>query len=411
VVEGAGTLRIVYAGHFLFPYGTASAARIRLLSSGLVSAGATVKVVLTLPFEPREADATGEGGYRYQGIDYQSIGLGREAKAPLAERIGLVLREQKQVRSRLAELLGEFGADVLVTYTSDAIEGAPMLGAARECGVRVVGDVVEWHNAFGWRGGWAHYRAISHAWQMRVQNWKADGIIGISSYLCRYYGRRDLPVLRLPTPSDVGSITPLPIEPHQGRSFRIGYFGTWSDKDGFVDMLEAVRLLRERNRPVELWAAGAPHSDRYMRRIRAFLQAHPGLKDSVKLLGRLPQQELPETFGRCDAMILSRPLKRFALAGLPQKVAEYMSLERPVIVTRVGDVPEYVRDGADGFVVPPDDAAAVARAVERLIELPDRGAAMGRSARLRAQEVFDFRMLGERMLRFLERVRELPRRG
>jgi glycosyltransferase involved in cell wall biosynthesis len=300
---------------------------------------------------------------------------------------------------------------VLVTYTSDAIEGAPMLSAAREAGVHVASDVVEWFDGSRWRGGWAHYRAISHAWQMRVQNWKADGIIGISSYLCRYYGRRDLPVLRLPTPSDVSSITPLPIEPHQGRSFRIGYFGTWSDKDGFIDMLEAVRRLRERNRPVELWAAGAPHSDGYMRRIRAFLEAHPGLKDSVKLLGRLPQQELPETFGRCDAMILSRPLKRFALAGLPQKVAEYMSLERPVIVTRVGDVPEYVRDGADGFVVPPDDAAAVARAVERLIELPDRGAAMGRSARLRAQEVFDFRMLGERMLRFLERVRELPRRG
>jgi glycosyltransferase involved in cell wall biosynthesis len=79
--------------------------------------------------------------------------------------------------------------------------------------------------------------------------------------------------------SDVSSITPLPIEPHQGRSFRIGYFGTWSDKDGFIDMLEAVRLLRERNRRVELWAAGTPHSDRYMRRIRAFLEEpKPGNK-------------------------------------------------------------------------------------------------------------------------------------
>ncbi len=99
----------------------------------------------------------------------------------------------------------------------------------------------------------------------------------------------------------------------------MGYFGTWSDKDGFIEMLEAMRLLLQRGRSVELWAAGAPHDDRYMRRIRRFLEADPRLKDSVKLLGKLPQEELPETFGRCDAMILSRPLKRFALAGLRRR--------------------------------------------------------------------------------------------
>jgi glycosyltransferase involved in cell wall biosynthesis len=399
-------VRIVYAGHFLFPYGVAAATRIRLLSSGLVAAGAAVKVLPTIPIKPREVDATGEDGYQYRGVNYANIGLDREPNATLPERIAVVLREQKRVRSRLAELLREFGADVLVTYTNDAIEGAPMIGAARECGVPVVSDVVEWFNAFNWQGGWAHYRAMAHLWCMRVQNWKVDGIIGISSYLCHYYSQRDMPVLRLPTPSNVSAVIPLPNEFREDRNFRIGYFGTWSDKDGFIDMLEAIRLLLQRERPVELWAAGAAKSDRYTRRIRRFLDANPRLKESVKLLGRLPQEELPETFGCCDAMVLSRPLKRFALAGLPQKVAEYMALERPVIVTNVGDIPEYVRDGNDGFVVPPDDAAAVARAVERLMDLPDRGAAMGRSARARAEEVFDYRMLGERLLRFLEQVRE-----
>ncbi len=411
MVEGLLIVRIVYAGHFLFPFEVAAATRIRLLSSGLVSAGASVKVLPTVPITPREVDATADGGYRYNGIDYESIGLERAPNATLPERSIVVLREQRRVRSRLVEKLRDFDADVLITYTNDGIEGAPMISAARECGIHVISDVVEWFNAFNWPGGWAHYRAIAHLWCMRVQNWRVDGVIGISSYLCRHYGRRDLPVLRLPTPSDVSAVDPLPIEDAEGRSFRIGYFGTWSDKDGFLDMLEAIRLLRERNRPVELWAAGAAKDERYMGRIRRFLDTDPSVGESVKLLGRLPQEELPATFGRCDAMILSRPLKRFALAGLPQKVAEYMALERPVIVTNVGDVPEYVRDGDDGFVVPPDDPAAVARAVERLMDLPDRGAAMGRSARARAEEVFDYRMLGERMLRFLEQVRERPPRG
>jgi len=239
---------------------------------------------------------------------------------------------------------------------------------------------------------------------MRVDNWKVDGVVGINRYLCDYYDKRGMPVLRLPTPSDIHAITSTPREAGSRDVFRLGYYGTWSVKDGFIDMLRAMKLLTERDRPVELWAEGSPVSKRYMARIEGFLQANPQLEDVVKLLGRLPQQELPRAFSPCDAMILSRPLKRFARAGLPQKVPEYMAMERPIIVTDVGDIPEYVRDRVDGFVVAPDNPSAVADAVERLMDLPDRGIGMDRSARLRAMEVFDSSMLAERLLSFLEGI-------
>jgi glycosyltransferase involved in cell wall biosynthesis len=397
-------LRIFFAGTFTYPFETASATRIRLLADALVAAGAEVMVAPTTAVEPRAEDARADGVFRYHGIPYEPVTLPRSADSGLMARALLVAREAPHTKTRLVELLREFGADVLIMYVPDSLHAAPIRRAARACDIPLVSDVVEWFSAFRWRGGWLHYRAVMHLWNMRVDNWKADGVIGISRYICDYYDKRGMPVLRLPTPSDIRSVTPVPSEAASRDVFRLGYYGTWSFKDGFIDMLEAVKLLTERKRPMELWAAGSPSKQRYMERIEAFLRTNPQVNQAVKLLGRLPQEELPKTFGACDAMILSRPLKRFAIAGLPQKVPEYMAMERPVIVTDVGDVPEYVRDGIDGFVVPPDDPSAVANAVEAMMDLPDRGVAMGRSARLRAMEVFDSKMLAGRLLGFLERI-------
>lgn len=397
-------MRILFAGTFTYPFETASATRIRLLSDGLVAAGAEVMVVPTTAVEPRREDASADGWHRYHGVSYRPVFIPRVAGAGPARRALLAFREMRFTEARLIELLHEFRADVVVMYVTDSASAAPIRRAARACDIPIVSDVVEWFNAISWRGGWLHYRAMSHLWNMRVDNWRVDGVIGISRYLCEYYDKRRMPVLRLPTPSDSHAITPASRKVSSEGVFRLGYYGIWSVKDGFLEMLQAIKVLTERRRPVNLWAAGSPAKKRYMERIEEFLQSNPRVKKVVKLLGRLPQEDLPKTFGACDAMILSRPLKRFALAGLPQKVPEYMAMERPVIVTDVGDIPEYVRNGVDGFVVAPDNPSAVADAIERLMDLPDRGAEMGRSARLRAMEVFDARMLAERLLSFLDGI-------
>ena len=60
----------------------------------------------------------------------------------------------------------------------------------------------------------------------------------------------------------------------------------------------------------------------------------------------------------------------------------------PVVATDVGGTPELVRHGTDGLLVPPNDAAALARALHELLDDPARARAMGKAARERA--VTDF---------------------
>ncbi|CBE67308.1 putative Glycosyltransferase, group 1 family protein [Candidatus Methylomirabilis oxygeniifera] len=74
--------------------------------------------------------------------------------------------------------------------------------------------------------------------------------------------------------------------------------------------------------------------------------------------------------------------------GLPNALMEAMAMERPIVATTVGGVPELVRHEIDGLLVPPGDPEAVANAVLRLLQQPDVAWVMARKARERMCEDF-----------------------
>jgi len=65
------------------------------------------------------------------------------------------------------------------------------------------------------------------------------------------------------------------------------------------------------------------------------------------------------------------------LLGLP--LLESMSVGTPVISTNVGGMPEFVREGVTGFIVPPNDPAALRRRLDELLGDPQRASSMGRA--------------------------------
>ena len=74
--------------------------------------------------------------------------------------------------------------------------------------------------------------------------------------------------------------------------------------------------------------------------------------------------------------------------GLPKTVIEAMALGLPVVVTRTGGRPELIVDGECGYVVAPGDPQALATALQRLADDPDRARQMGANARERLATQF-----------------------
>jgi glycosyltransferase involved in cell wall biosynthesis len=77
--------------------------------------------------------------------------------------------------------------------------------------------------------------------------------------------------------------------------------------------------------------------------------------------------------------------------GFPLALTEAMMLGRPIVSTAVGAIPELIRDGVNGALVPRGDAAALSAAVGRLLSDPDRARRLGQSARETAARELDLR--------------------
>ncbi len=74
--------------------------------------------------------------------------------------------------------------------------------------------------------------------------------------------------------------------------------------------------------------------------------------------------------------------------GLSSSILSAMASSLPVVATDVGGIPELVRDGDNGLLVPPADAAALAKALQFLVENPEERFRMGRRGRIRMEEQF-----------------------
>ncbi|MFQ6118111.1 MAG: glycosyltransferase, partial [Candidatus Bipolaricaulia bacterium] len=90
-----------------------------------------------------------------------------------------------------------------------------------------------------------------------------------------------------------------------------------------------------------------------------------------------------EVLGEADLFLLPSEQESFGLA-----VLEAMSCAVPVVATRVGGLPEVVRDGEDGYLVDVGDVAALAERGIKLLSDDALRERMGQQARQRVLEKF-----------------------
>ena len=90
--------------------------------------------------------------------------------------------------------------------------------------------------------------------------------------------------------------------------------------------------------------------------------------------------------------------------GLPVTLLEAMCLQKPVVATRVGGVPEVVKDGVTGLLSPSGDAKALAANLLRLFRHPEEAQRMGRRGQQWVEQNFSLRMMVEKTNQVYEEV-------
>ncbi|HEX5988994.1 MAG TPA: glycosyltransferase [Solirubrobacterales bacterium] len=159
----------------------------------------------------------------------------------------------------------------------------------------------------------------------------------------------------------------------------VGYVGRISREKGIDVAIRATALLRDQGVDVELDIAGS-HSPEHERELLD-LSADLGIHERVVFFGPLDTAGLKGFLGSLDALVA--PSVWEEPAGLV--LVEGALAGVPLVASRVGGIPEIVRDPEEALLVPPGDPPALAAALRRALSEPEETAARAERAKQRAQ--------------------------
>ena len=231
---------------------------------------------------------------------------------------------------------------------------------------------------------------------------KATGIITISTSLKRLFAENGAKPKRISIVNMIvdenrfKNVTPQKYE----RPY-FAYCGTISTfKDGVDILLKAFHLVTRKHYNVELRIAGTFASKDDERTLKN-LVADLGISDKVLFVGIVSAMEMPSFLAGAEAVVLSRPDNIQARNGFPGKLGEYLLSKSPAIVTAVGDIPLFVKDGINGFVVDPNNEDAFAEKMNWTIEHPTEAQKIGEAGADLAHKEFNYLKETKKLIDFM----------
>jgi glycosyltransferase involved in cell wall biosynthesis len=288
-----------------------------------------------------------------------------------AEPLGVDL-SLDSARSLLAALELVRREHVRAVWLVDRPVVSPAYAALHAAGVQ---RVVVHDHASGFRPVRHGLRGVAKRLATRIPWAAADAVVAVSAYVAdRQRVAGGVPPERVhlvPNPVSV----PATVRPAAETRAALGLApgrrlvtaaGRLTEVKGFADLLAAADALPP---DVDLLVFGDGPERARLEAQRATLRTG----ERVRLAGQ--RQDAADCTAAADVCVVpSRWEEAFCLAA-----AEPLARGRPVVATRVGAIPELVRDGVTGLLVPPADPPALAAAIRRLLDDPGLAAELGQA--------------------------------
>ena len=297
--------------------------------------------------------------------------------------LGVRLRHLPQCIWKLSRLLKKLRVDVVHTHMYwSSLYGVP---AARIARVPVI--VTSEHGRNSWKNAsqrWLERAVISRWSDMRVC--VSEDILQI---------RRDVEGISadklIYVPNGTG--IPEPVERGDSHPVVIGTVGRFVKEKDYVTLVRAAAHLRDMNRDFQLCLVGdGPLRPRIEQEI-----ADLNLQKIVLLPGL--QHDVSDWLRRFDVFVMSSIRE-----GQPVALLEAMAHGLPVVATRVGGIPDTVKENWEGLLVDPSDPVALAKSLAELVDDSGRRRELGTRARQRVIGDFSIHKSCERYLKLYQRL-------
>lgn len=208
-------------------------------------------------------------------------------------------------------------------------------------------------------------RSVSHATGQQLQCWAT--------------GKQ---IVQFPAWTDIETFLLFGAQRNESKSKKILYAGLLTYLKGVVHLVNAFALIARDFPQAELVIIGRESDKAYAAQLKALL-SKLGLESQVQFMPQLAQPELAKQMSQASVFVLPSLSE-----GLGRVVIEAMATGMPVIGSCVGGIPDLVREGINGFLVPPGDEEILSQRLRWVLEHPTEAVQMGRHGRNFAEKFF-----------------------
>ncbi len=242
--------------------------------------------------------------------------------------------------------------------------------------------------------------------QFYLERLISDGVFCISHYLMDYYkskGFDERKLFLVPSTVDPNRFVTAGKKPVDFKY--VGYFGSLTfSRDNIGLLINAFSIFNKAHHEVKLVLGGFCTDEERGSIMKLVKELQ--IEDSVLLLGYVAREEVIRYVTHADILVMVRRNDLQSMASYPSKLSEFLASSKPVITVRVGEIPLYMKDGEEVFMVEPGDVKGLADKLHYVYTNPEIAERVGKKGKSLTDTVFNYKYQAKRMLGFIHLLNE-----
>ncbi len=386
-----------------FPNGMAGTNRIICYAKAIIAQGIPCKVLIFTRTEIYgNKPKNNEGRGCFEGIDFEYIGGTPIRSANLFIRKANDILDKKRLKLYLNKNLTK--DDIVFGFCSEVNLINSIIKIAHNKKAKYVKELCEL--PFG-TGKETKDTIKKRDSVLKSQYPLCDGIIAISDALvelAKQHTTDECNVIKVPILVDFDKFH---MEDHSSEA-EIPYIfhsGTlFEQKDGILGMLEAFgKATQKLDKNIHFISTGTPNKSPHYHDIERIIKDYQ-IEDKVTFTGYLSNEELKDYLSKASLVIINKYPNQQNTYCFSTKLGEYLAAGKPVIITKVGEAMNWLKDGENAYIIEPNDTELLAQTIVNAINNPENRNKIALNGQKICKECFDYRNYGKKLLHFFNNI-------
>lgn len=382
-------MNIVFVSTGIYPNQHAAAIRHSTIAQGIAENGHDIFFFILTPQPWKSSEIN------YNGVRYKSLNEYRGNNK--LKKVYHYLYGLKSLKSIVLKLNKKSKIDGVVIFSIDVFLIKSILAFTKKNNIRVYHERTELPYIVGYNNSFAG--KLMYNFYMRSLIPQFDGIFVISDKLKNIILSYNKNVEKILTVVDTDFFK-TPKSKIYNFSY-IAYCGNMeSKKDGLPILLESFAQLSAHFPDHKLVLIGKNTDKGNMSRIMHIIRKY-NIEMKVVFTGFIARESMPQLLCHADLLVVSKPDNEQNSGNFPIKVGEYLATGVPVVVTNVGEITRFIKNGISGYIAEPDSAASFFHKMLEALSDPDMSKQIGENGKKIAEEIFNYKIQSNNLVKYI----------